>query len=59
MHLPDLPEVGTALDDIEVEIIPRTHGGHFWAGNVPQRMEVEVVDAAQDGIDDGNGHEDP
>ena len=57
MHLLDLPGVSAALDNIVVELIPKTYGSNLWPRNLGKWIEIQAMDIQPDDIKDEEDRE--
>ena len=57
MHLLDLPGVSAALDNIVIELIPKTYSSNLWPRNLGKRIEIQAMDIQPNDIKDEEDRE--
>ena len=57
MHLLDLPGVPAALDNIVVELIPKTYSSNLWPRNLGKWIEIQAMDIQPNDVKDEEDRE--
>lgn len=52
VHLPDLPCVAALLDNIVVELIPKTGGSEFWPRDLGEWIKIHAINIQPNNIQD-------
>lgn len=52
VHLPDLPCVAALLDNIIVELIPKTGGSELWPRYFGERIKIHAINIQPDNVQD-------